>query len=36
MIEMVRRIARANGFADRVVCLYGESQRIELPEGSTS
>lgn len=32
MVEIVRRIARANGLENRIVCLYGDSKRIELPE----
>ncbi len=32
MVEMVRRIARANGLEDRIVCLYGDSKQVELPE----
>jgi hypothetical protein len=32
MVEMVRRIARANGFEDRIVCVYGDSKQVELPE----
>ena len=32
MIEIVRRIVRANGLEDRVACLYGDSKQIELPE----
>ena len=32
MVEIVRRIVRANGFEDRIVCLYGDSKQVELPE----
>jgi hypothetical protein len=32
MVEIVRRIARANGFEERIVCLHGASTEIELPE----
>jgi len=32
MAEIVRRIARANGLADRIVCLHGDSMEVELPE----
>ena len=32
MIEILRGIARANGLADRMVCLYGDSQALDLPE----
>jgi len=32
MIEMVRRIASANGFGDRIVAVYGDSRHIDLPE----
>jgi protein arginine N-methyltransferase 1 len=32
MVEIVRRIARANGLQDRIVCLHGDSKEIELPE----
>lgn len=32
IVEIVRRIARANGLEDRIVCLHGDSAQIELPE----
>ena len=32
MVEIVRRIARANGLEDRIACLYGDSKQVELPE----
>jgi protein arginine N-methyltransferase 1 len=32
MVEVARSVARANGFADRVVFVKGFSTRVELPE----
>jgi protein arginine N-methyltransferase 1 len=32
MVEIARKIARANGFADRIVCVHGNSTQVELPE----
>ncbi|MGZ6211260.1 MAG: 50S ribosomal protein L11 methyltransferase, partial [Candidatus Binataceae bacterium] len=32
MVEIVRRIVRANGLEDRIACLYGDSKQVELPE----
>ena len=32
IVELVGRIARANGFEDRIVCLHGASTEVELPE----
>jgi protein arginine N-methyltransferase 1 len=32
MVEIARRIARANGFEDRIVCVHGDSMQVELPE----
>jgi type I protein arginine methyltransferase len=32
MVEVVRRIVRANGLADRIVCVHGDSMQVELPE----
>jgi SAM-dependent methyltransferase len=32
MIQLVREIARANGFGDRVIGIQGMSTRVELPE----
>jgi protein arginine N-methyltransferase 1 len=32
MVEGVRNIVRANGLEDRMVCLYGDSKDLELPE----
>lgn len=32
MLDVARQAARANGFADRIVHLHGESVRLDLPE----
>jgi type I protein arginine methyltransferase len=32
MVEIVGKIAKANGLEDRIVCLHGASTEIELPE----
>ena len=32
ILDMARQIAAANGFADRIVFLAGDSRRLELPE----
>src|SRR5471032_1272785 len=32
MLDVARRLARANGFADRIVHVPGHSTRVTLPE----
>jgi hypothetical protein len=32
MVEIVRRIVRANRLEDRIVCVYGDSKQVELRE----
>ena len=32
MVEALRAIVRANGFENRIMCLYGDSMHPELPE----
>jgi protein arginine N-methyltransferase 1 len=32
MVEIVRKIAQANSYADRIVCVHGNSTLVDLPE----